>query len=56
MQQLNYEVEDEGKPFADVARQFLLDEKLIGADSKIPGGEVLRGKSLSAISSPHGFR
>jgi len=46
MQKLNYDVEEEGKAFADVAREFLIEEKLIGADSKPTGNQASRGGTI----------
>jgi len=46
MQKLNYEVEEEGRPFADVANSFLIAEGLLGADAKIEGGDSIGGGSL----------
>ncbi|NNE67911.1 MAG: ABC transporter permease subunit [Pyrinomonadaceae bacterium] len=47
MQKLNFAVEEDGKPFEDVARQFLIDEKLIGEDSKKTKGIAIGGGSIS---------
>ncbi|REJ75951.1 MAG: ABC transporter permease subunit [Acidobacteria bacterium] len=46
MQRLNYEVEEKGRPFADVARSFLVDEGLISEDGSAPKGEAIGGGSL----------
>ncbi len=41
MQRLNYEVEEEGRPFAEVARGFLEAEGLLDTDAVTAGGEAL---------------
>ncbi len=46
MQELNYEVEEGGRAYGDVARRFLVDEKLIRVNSKISDSEAIRGKSV----------
>jgi osmoprotectant transport system permease protein len=43
MQQLNYDVEEQGKAFTEVAREFLIEEKLITASSKQKVAGTSRG-------------
>ncbi len=47
MQQLNYEVEENGRPFAEVAGSFLKGEGLISAAEQTAVGESIGGGSLS---------
>lgn len=47
MQKLNYEVEEAGRPFADVARSFLVEEGLLKADAPQSAGESIGGGTLS---------
>lgn len=51
MQQLNYEVEENGRPFEEVAREFLVEEGLLAAGSPEIAGEALpqKGKSFGAF-------
>jgi osmoprotectant transport system permease protein len=49
MQKLNYEVEEDGRPFAEVARAFLLEEGLVGKDTKAAAGESIGAGSLGAF-------
>ena len=49
MQQLNYQVEEEGKAFEDVARSFLIEEKLIGKDTKARTAVAIGGDTLSSF-------
>jgi len=46
MQRLNFEVEENGRPFAEVARDFLLAEGLLTADDPAARSEALRGKNF----------
>jgi len=46
MQKLNYEVEEQGRAFADVAREFLTDGKFIGDETRATGDQASRGGSL----------
>lgn len=48
MRSLNYEVEENGRPFAEVARQFLEEEGLLGSDAPRAVAEALpqEGKSF----------
>ncbi|MCO6509410.1 MAG: hypothetical protein J5I65_01330, partial [Aridibacter famidurans] len=49
MQKLNYEVEEAGRPFADVARTFLVEEGLLKADSPEAAGESIGGGTLGGF-------
>ena len=51
MQRLNYEVEEKGRPFEEVARQFLVEEGLLDSDAPAVTGEALpqEGKSFAAF-------
>ena len=51
MQGLNYEVEENGRPFAEVAREFLTEEGLLADDAPEVAGEALpqEGKSFAAF-------
>lgn len=46
MQKMNYEVEEADRPFADVARSFLVEEGLLKPDSEQTSGESIGGGTL----------
>lgn len=47
MQKLNYEVEEKDRPFAEVAREFLVDQGLLKTDAPLKTGESIGGGTLS---------
>ncbi len=49
MQELNYEVEESGRPYAEVARSFLVDEGLIGKEAEPVHSISIGGDSLGAF-------
>lgn len=55
MQRLNYEVEEEGRAFEDVARAFLLERGLLGESLAGAAGAPGGGSGAEPVTRKHGF-